>query len=110
VTSRRSRAAAASARNLPGPSRHRPARVLPRKGPQRPPTPLTAHTAEVLAAWLAEQHAGTTSPLFATRAGTQLSRDAVEHLVTRHAATAARTCPTLQARRSPRTPCVTPRR
>ena len=48
---------------------------------------------------LAEQHAGTTSPLFATQAGTALSRDAVEHLVTRHAATAAQACPTLQAKK-----------
>jgi integrase/recombinase XerD len=68
------------------------------KGRKDRATPLTAHTVEVLAAWLAEQHAGTTSPLFATRAGTPLSRDAVEHLVTRHAATAARTSPTLQAK------------
>ena len=69
------------------------------KGRKDRATPLTAHTVEVLAAWLAEQHAGTTSPLFATRAGTALSRDAVEHLVTRHAATAAQTCPTLQAKK-----------
>ena len=69
------------------------------KGRKDRATPLTAHTAEVLAAWLAEQHADTTSPLFATQAGTALSRDAVEHLVTRHAATAARTCPTLQAKK-----------
>jgi integrase/recombinase XerD len=69
------------------------------KGRKDRATPLTPHTAEVLTAWLAEQHASTTSPLFATRAGTPLSRDAVEHLVTRHAATAARTCPTLQAKK-----------
>jgi integrase/recombinase XerD len=69
------------------------------KGRKDRATPLTAHTVEVLATWLAEQPAGTTSPLFATRAGTALSRDAVEHLVTRHAATAAQTCPTLQAKK-----------
>jgi integrase/recombinase XerD len=69
------------------------------KGRKDRATPLTAHTVQVLATWLAEQDAGTTSPLFATRAGTPLSRDAVEHLVTRHATTAARTCPTLQAKK-----------
>ena len=69
------------------------------KGRKDRATPLTPHTAETLAAWLAEQHAGPASPLFATRAGTALSRDAVEHLVTRHTATAARTCPTLQAKK-----------
>ena len=68
------------------------------KGRKDRATPLTAHTAQVLTAWLAEQRTGTTSPLFATQAGTALSRDAVEHLVTRHAATAAQTCPTLQAK------------
>jgi integrase len=66
------------------------------KGRKDRATPLTPHTVEVLTAWPAEQNPGTTSPLFATRAGTPLSRDAVEHLVTKHAATAARTCPTLQ--------------
>ncbi len=69
------------------------------KGRKDRATPLTAHTAGVLTAWITEQHAVTTSPLFATRAGTPLSRDAVEHLVTRHAATAAQTCPTLQAKK-----------
>jgi site-specific recombinase XerD len=68
------------------------------KGRKDRATPLTVHTIEVLAAWLAEQHAGPAGPLFATRAGTPLSRDAVEHLVARHAATAARTCPSLQAK------------
>ncbi|HLB77363.1 MAG TPA: hypothetical protein VJO72_10040, partial [Candidatus Dormibacteraeota bacterium] len=42
--------------------------------------------------------ADTAGPLFATRARTPLSRDAVQHLVARHAATAARTCPSLQAK------------
>jgi integrase/recombinase XerD len=69
------------------------------KGRKDRATPLTPHTVETLAAWLAEQHTDTPGPLFATRAGTPLSRDAVEHLVTRHAATAARTCPSLQAKK-----------
>jgi hypothetical protein len=45
--------------------------------------PFVFNAVKVLAAWLGEQHADTTGPLFATRAGTPLSRDAVQHLVTR---------------------------
>jgi integrase/recombinase XerD len=80
------------------------------KGRKDCATPLTPHTVQVLAAWLAEQHADPAGPLFATRAGAPLSRDAVEHLVTRHAATAAQPAPPCKPRRSRRTPCGTPRR
>lgn len=69
------------------------------KGRKDRATPLTTHTVDVLAAWLAEQHADPAGPLFATRAGTPLSRDAVEHLVARHTATAAQACPSLQAKK-----------
>lgn len=69
------------------------------KGRKDRATPLTAHTVAVLAAWLAGQHTGTASPLFATRTGTPLSRDAVQHLVTRHATAAAQACPSLQAKK-----------
>jgi integrase/recombinase XerD len=69
------------------------------KGRKDRATPLTPHTVGVLTTWLAEQPPSTAGPLFATRAGTPLSRDAVEHLVARHAATAARICPTLQAKK-----------
>jgi len=69
------------------------------KGRKDRATPLTPHTVKVLTAWLAEQRARTAGPLFATRAGAPLSRDAVEHLVARHAATATRTCPTLEAKK-----------
>jgi integrase/recombinase XerD len=69
------------------------------KGRKDRATPLTPHTVDVLTTWLAEQHTGAPGPLFATRAGTPLSRDAVEHLVTRHAATAARACPSLQTKK-----------
>jgi integrase/recombinase XerD len=69
------------------------------KGRKDRATPLTAHTVEVLGAWLAEQRPDPATPLFATQAGNPLSRDAVGHLVTRHAATAVRTCPSLQAKK-----------
>ena len=68
------------------------------KGRKDRATPLTQHTVQVLAAWLAEQRSAPAGPLFATQAGSPLSRDAVEHLVTRHAAAAAQACPSLQAK------------
>jgi len=51
-------------------------------------TPLTKPAAAVLRAWLTERAGHSPDPLFATRHGTALSRDAVAHLVTRHAAAA----------------------
>ncbi|WP_040831631.1 tyrosine-type recombinase/integrase [Nocardia jiangxiensis] len=60
-------------------------------------TPLTAHTKQILTSWLHHHgpSAGTT-PLFCTRTGGTLSHDAVEQLIKRHAATAAKTCKSLQ--------------
>jgi integrase/recombinase XerD len=69
------------------------------KGRKDRATPLTPHTIGVLGPWITEQQAGAAGPLFATRTGTPLSRDAVEHLVTRHAAAATQTCPTLGAKK-----------
>jgi integrase len=46
-------------------------------------------------AWLAELSADPAGPLFPTQPGGRLSRDAVERLVARHAATAAGTCPSI---------------
>lgn len=45
--------------------------------------------------WLRERGGERGDPLFPTRRGTPLSRDAVEHLVARHARTVAATCPSL---------------
>jgi integrase/recombinase XerD len=61
-------------------------------------TPLTTHTGQAVAGWLAARHAGDTEPLFSTRSGNSLSHDAVAHLITKHAATAAAACPSLQAK------------
>jgi site-specific recombinase XerD len=61
-------------------------------------TPLTAHTADILSGWLAASRPAGTGPLFTTRRGTRLSHDAVAGLVTKHAATAARACPSLQVK------------
>lgn len=68
------------------------------KGRKERATPLTPATAAVLRDWLAERGGTADEPLFPSRRGTRLSRDAVEHLVARHAAAAARTCPSIAAK------------
>ncbi|MGH3788118.1 MAG: tyrosine-type recombinase/integrase [Pseudonocardiaceae bacterium] len=61
-------------------------------------TPLTSQTAAVLRSWLAERHGHGHDPLFPTRRGGPLSRDAVERLVAKHATTGASHRPSLQAK------------
>jgi site-specific recombinase XerD len=68
------------------------------KGRKERATPLTPATADILRNWLAERGGTAPDPLFPSRRGTRLSRDAVEHLVARHAVTAARTCPSIAAK------------
>jgi integrase/recombinase XerD len=46
--------------------------------------------------WLAELSHGPAGPLFPTQPGGRLSRDAVERLVAKHAATAADACPSVK--------------
>jgi integrase/recombinase XerD len=65
------------------------------KGRKERCTPLTRQTAAVIRTWLTETGATATDLVFATQRGTALSRDAVERLVSKHAQTAARRCPTL---------------
>ena len=86
------------------------------KGRKDRATPLTRHTVAVLRVWLAE-HTGTgTDPLFPTRVGRPLSRDAVEKLVAKHATTAAASHPSIATknvtphtlRHSARWHCCTP--
>jgi integrase/recombinase XerD len=62
-------------------------------------TPLRAGTVDVLHGWLAERAGNPDDPLFPTRTGRPLSRDAVEHRLTVHAAQAAAACPTLNDKR-----------
>ena len=66
------------------------------KGRKDRATPLTAQTVKVLRTWLAELGPDPAGPLFPTRSGGSMSRDAVEKLVTRHVATAAGTCPSVR--------------
>jgi integrase/recombinase XerD len=68
------------------------------KGRKNRITPLTRPTLAVLRTWLAERGSNPGDPLFPTRRGSRLSRDAVQRLVAKHAATAAARCPSLTGR------------
>jgi site-specific recombinase XerD len=68
------------------------------KGRKDRATPLTSQTVAVLRSWLDERRGHGHDPLFPTRRGGPLSRDAVERLVAKHTATAANHCPSLQAK------------
>jgi len=66
------------------------------KGRKERVTPLTSATIKILRDWLAEKEPSPSSPLFPTRTGTPLSRDAIERRLALHTATAAKVCPTLR--------------
>ena len=68
------------------------------KGRKNRCTPLTRQAVRALRTWLAERAGQTADPVFATRRGGRLSRDAVAYLVAKHAAAATRSCPTLAAK------------
>jgi integrase/recombinase XerD len=61
-------------------------------------TPLTSSTVTVLRNWLDGQHGDPKEPLFPTRSGSRLSRDAIEHRIAHYASTAAIACPSLHGR------------
>jgi len=69
------------------------------KGRKERITPLTGGTVAVLRVWLAERAGGPDEPLFPTRTGTQLSRDAVERRLAKHTAEAAAHRPSLHDKR-----------
>jgi site-specific recombinase XerD len=69
------------------------------KGRKERCTPLTRPTAFVLRAWLVERAGRPSDPVFPSRRGTMLSRDAVERLVSKYAEAAAAVCPTLSGKR-----------
>lgn len=68
------------------------------KGRKQRAVPLTAHVAALLRVWLTERAGQPGDPLFPTRTGRRLSRDAVALRVTTHAATAAEHCPSLHGK------------
>ncbi len=69
------------------------------KGRKQRAVPLTPAVVALLQAWLRERAGRPSDPLFPTRTGRRLSRDAVALRVATHAATAAEGCPSLIGRR-----------
>jgi integrase/recombinase XerD len=69
------------------------------KARKRRTVTLTRETVTVLRQWLKERQGQAEDPLFPTRRGTPLSRDAVELLVAKHATRGARDCPSLAGKR-----------
>jgi site-specific recombinase XerD len=69
------------------------------KGRKERCTPLTRETVAVLRAWLVERAGGASEPVFPSRRGVLLSRDAIERLLTKYATRASATCASLRAKR-----------
>lgn len=69
------------------------------KGRKNRVTPLTQETVAVLRDWLAEQAGHPDEPLFPTRRGTALSRDALERRLALYTTRAAESRPTLHAKK-----------
>lgn len=69
------------------------------KGRKERCTPLTRATVAVLRAWLGERVGRPHEPAFPSRRGTRLSRDAVEHLLSKYAALACLSCASLRTKR-----------
>jgi integrase/recombinase XerD len=65
------------------------------KGRKMRCTPLRPDVAAILNEWLSRQHAEPDDPLFPSLRGGRLSADALQQLVSRHAATARQACPSL---------------
>ncbi len=61
-------------------------------------TPLTKPTVNALRDWIAESSIKPTDPIFSTRTGKSLSRDAIERRLGHHQHTAALACPSLNAK------------
>jgi site-specific recombinase XerC len=66
------------------------------KGRKERAVPLTSQAQAVLREWIAERAGQPEDPLFPTRTGRRLSRDAIERRNRTHAATAAENCPSLR--------------
>jgi site-specific recombinase XerD len=69
------------------------------KGRKQRAVPLTGPVEALLRVWLNERAGLPHDPLFPTRTGRRLSRDAVALRVSTHASTAAQHCPTLSGKR-----------
>ena len=65
------------------------------KGRKMRCTPLRPDVVAILKEWLLRQNVKPDDPVFPSSRGGRLSADAVQHLVSRHAATARQACPSL---------------
>jgi integrase/recombinase XerD len=68
------------------------------KGRKERATPLTPLTVRVLRVWLAERGGSPPDSLFSTITGRPMSRDAIEHRLAHHVATARVTCASLRTK------------
>jgi site-specific recombinase XerD len=68
------------------------------KGRKQRITPLTAPVVATVRSWRVERAGQTSDPLFPTRTGRTLSRDALERRLRTYVATAGDTCPSLRAK------------
>jgi integrase/recombinase XerD len=68
------------------------------KGRKERATPLTTLTVTVLRGWLTEHGGDPHDPLFPTRTGARLSRDAIEHRLAGYLTIARRACPSLRGK------------
>jgi integrase/recombinase XerD len=69
------------------------------KGRKQRITPLTPATAKVLGGWLGEHPGKPGDPLFPSRSGSPMSRDAVERRLAKHTAAAAPSQPSLKGKK-----------
>jgi integrase/recombinase XerD len=69
------------------------------KGRKMRCTPLRTDVAAVLKQWLSEQGGGPDEPIFPSSNGGHLSADAFQRLVSRHAVTASKACPSLLSKK-----------
>ncbi len=69
------------------------------KGRKQRSVPLTAAAQAVLGVWLTERAGGAHDPLFSTRTGRRLSRDAIERRLAVHTERAASRCASLAGKR-----------
>jgi site-specific recombinase XerD len=68
------------------------------KGRKERIAPLTRQTVAVLKVWMRERAGMPADPLFPTRTGNHLSRDALERRLAKHLVTARQQCPTLRSK------------
>ncbi|HMK74059.1 MAG TPA: tyrosine-type recombinase/integrase, partial [Myxococcaceae bacterium] len=68
------------------------------KGRKERITPLGRKTAPVLRRWINDRESNPSAPLFPSRLGGPLSRDAVEQLVKKYTRLAAERCPSLRCK------------